>query len=313
MNENYNQANINLVELADTNSKILFDLQGGTLLSWRIRDSRETVVAVESLNQLESVINEDHGIWKEVLYQGSSSKRTGVPILFPFANPLKNDVLDISGGKIGQHGFARNCLWQLDKIENKQVVIKLCQTDLPKEIQTAYPFQFEVKIIVYISKANKLIYKLEVTNHGKANMPIAPGIHPYFPVKHNSKNQLLIFNNLENVSGKPVNPENILFNGKSVDWNQPSSGYFNDFEGQAMIDFGDNRAISIQETSGSLDFQNLVIWSQNTQEIDYDFVCIEPFTRKTNAVNDNPILVKPGTTWSVSLEFGVAAKFTSQM
>ena len=307
MNENYNHANLNLVELADTNSKIVFDLQGGTLLSWRIKDNRETVVAVESLNQLENEISQDQDSWKEVLYQGSSSKRTGIPILFPFANPLKNDILDISGGKIGQHGFARNCLWQLDKIENGKVIIKLCEADLPKEIQTAYPFEFEVKIIVNISKANKLIYKLEVTNLGQVNMPIAPGVHPYFPVKHDSKNQLLIFNNLENISGKPVKSEKILFDGESVDWNQPSNGYFNDFESQAMIDFGDDRAISIQETSGSPDFQNLVIWSQDTQEIDYNFVCVEPFTRKTNAINDNPILIKPGTTWTVTLEFAVVS------
>jgi galactose mutarotase-like enzyme len=227
---------------------------------------------------------------KEILYQGSSSKRSGIPILFPFANPLKDDIFLASGHKLSQHGFARNSVFKINQISDSILELVLNYKNIPEEMQLAYPFKFELKIVLDISQENTLIYKLLVTNLDKQNLPIAPGIHPYFFIKQLDKKALKISNlDLQN-----------------IDWEQPSNGYFYDFSGEVTVNLDLNNTVIIKETGHNTDFKNLVIWSQISQgNADYDFVCIEPFTRKTNAINDNPIIVMPGEMWAVQLEFVV--------
>jgi len=226
---------------------------------------------------------------QEILYQGSSPKRTGIPILFPFANPLQNNIFKPTGKEIGQHGFARNSQFEISQTSETVVELRLNNESISAEMQIAYPFKFELKIIIDLIKENTLIYKILVTNLDQKDLPIAPGLHPYFPIKHEHKSQLEISN---------------LYL-KNIDWQEPSNGYFYDWNDEAKINFG-SRQVSIKEISDKKEFENLVLWSQiPTGNDDFDFVCIEQFTRKTNAINDNPILVKPGKTWSIQINFEV--------
>jgi len=218
------------------------------------------------------------------LYQGSSSKRSGIPILFPFANPLKDDIFLASGHKLSQHGFARNSVFKINQISDSSLGLILNYSYISAEMQLIYPFKFELKIILDLSQENTLIYKMIVTNLDKQNLPIAQGIHPYFFIKQLDKKALKISNlDLQN-----------------IDWGQPNNGYFYDFSGEVTVNLDLNKTVIIKETGYNTDFQNLVIWSQIPEgNLDYDFVCIEPFTRKTNAINDNPIIVRPGEMWVV--------------
>lgn len=226
---------------------------------------------------------------QEILYQGSSHKRTGIPILFPFANPLENNIFKPSGREIGQHGFARNSEFEIAQISDSTIELKLTHESISPEMQLAYPYKFELKIILDLAKENTLNYKIVVTNLDTKDLPIAPGIHPYFPLKHDQKPQLGISN----------------LDLKNIDWGKPSNGFFYDWNGLAKINFA-SKNLEIKEISNQKKFQNLVIWSQNpTGNDDFDFVCIEPFTRKTNAINDDPIVVKPEESWEVELGFVV--------
>lgn len=226
---------------------------------------------------------------QEILYQGSSDKRTGIPILFPFANPLENNILKLSGREIGQHGFARNSEFEIAQISDSVLELRLTNESISPEMQLAYPYKFELKIIIDLIKENTLIYKILVTNLDQKDLPIAPGIHPYFPLKHEHKSQLEISN----------------LDLKNIDWEEPSNGYFYDWDGLAAINLG-SKNLEIKEISNQKEFQNLVLWSQIPDgNDDFDFVCIEPFTRKTNAINDDPIIVKPGQSWEVGVEFVV--------
>lgn len=222
---------------------------------------------------------------QEILYQGSSQKRTGIPILFPFANPLTNNIFVLSCLEIGQHGFARNSEFSVKQLNSSSLELTLTHQNISEAMQLAYPYQFELKIIVDLAIKNTLIYKIVVTNICNKDLPIAPGIHPYFPIKHHQKTNLEIENlNLQN-----------------IDWEKPSDGYFYDWDGIAKINFG-TKQLEIKEISNKKEFQNLVLWSQipNGND-DFDFVCIEPFTRKTNAINDDPIIVKPRESWEVGV------------
>lgn len=226
--------------------------------------------------------------WKHdgagVFYQGSSIRRSGVPILFPFANPLKNDIFDVSGKTIKQHGFGRDSLWRVVDQTEDSVVLELTHGDISAEMQIAYPYGFKAKIALELSE-NSLNYTLTVENLSQIDLPIAPGIHPYFPLKHEQKSSLQITGIANN-----------------IDWESENNGHFYDFDGQIQLRFPDGRAIEITEQNSNY-FENIVLWSQTPANPDYDFVCVEPFTRKTNAINDNPILVKPGEIWSSTISF----------
>jgi galactose mutarotase-like enzyme len=224
-----------------------------------------------------------------VFYQGSSIRRSGIPILFPFANPLKDDILQISGMEIKQHGFGRDFPWQIGKRTESSIEIILTPKDISSEMQEAYPFDFEAKIVLELND-NNLIYTLEITNHGKQTMPIAPGIHPYFPIKHADKANLVI-DNLQ------------AFDAKNINWDNESTGYFYGFEDSVDIKFT-NHTISMQQRTIK-NFKHLVIWSQTNANLDYDFVCVEPFSRHTNAINNDPILVEPGRVWISKITFTI--------
>jgi galactose mutarotase-like enzyme len=309
----------NLIHTSYKNSRVSLNLQGGALLSW-VNNGRE------------------------VFYQGSTLNRSGVPILFPFANPLENGIFNKSGLPIGQHGFARNSLWRqvlpnnevtafspknsinntknlntsliknLSEEEKPPATLHLIlnNEDISAEMQLAYPFKFVAEIEIDIKETDCLVYTLKVTNIGAENLPISPGLHPYFPINHTDKSKLQIWaenfdskSEIKGLTNNNIKPEaNIIFNGKDVDWNLPSNGIFNKFNKTATAIFTD-KTIRITETSLKPDIQNLVVWSQTSDQVDYNFVCLEQFTRETNAINTNPILVKPQHTWTMQVKFEV--------
>ena len=43
----------------------------------------------------------------QILYVGTSPRRGGIPLLFPFADPLTNDTLEHTSTRLPQHGFGR--------------------------------------------------------------------------------------------------------------------------------------------------------------------------------------------------------------
>ncbi|MEM1312781.1 MAG: hypothetical protein AAGF07_04960 [Patescibacteria group bacterium] len=236
------------------------------------------------------IINPKKQKKQKLLYKGSSLKRTGIPILFPFANPLQDNIFTYSGHSISQHGFARNSDWSLGYIDQNKIQLSLNHSQINSEIQLAYPFEFELKLNLVIED-NNLIYSLQTKNTGSQKLPIAPGIHPYFPIQHSQKNNLKI----EQV------PE---FEANSFDWENIQNGTFFDFNGLAEIEFPDKK-LTIDSSKSDIDFQHLVVWSQNQSKPDSDFVCFEPFSRSTNAINTNPILIKPGELKEVRIRFAV--------
>jgi galactose mutarotase-like enzyme len=249
---------------------------GAQVLNWQIKD----------------VLNNK---MEDVFYQGSGVKRSGVPILFPFANPLKDNIFQKSGRVINQNGFGRNFPWRLKNLATNKPTnslgLILTQEDISDEFKQAYPFKFQAEIDLELTEKKSLIYKLRIHNKSDEMLPIAPGLHPYFAIKHEFKTQLKILEIPE-------------FQAENFAWNSELGGDFFNFKGQATCVFTD-KTIVIKELSQKPEFENLVIWSQNSTKEDYNFVCLEPFTRKTNAINDNPILVGPEEIWEAQLEFEV--------
>lgn len=228
---------------------------------------------------------------QEILYSSKNLKRSGIPILFPFAGPLKNNIFYQTGLEIPQHGFGRNTNWKSQILKENEVVLTITNQDLTKEMQSAYPFHFQAQIHLKL-KSKSLIYTLKVTNLDEKKLPIAPGIHPYFPISHSQKNRLTI----ENL------PE---FNNPEINWENPMDGNFYTFEKPIIVNFPSGLKIQISEISKDKDFKHIVVWSQPSSMQDYDFVCIEPFSRENDILNKNPILIDQKTTWEKSIQFKV--------
>ena len=231
---------------------------------------------------------------KPMLYRGSSIKRSGIPLLFPYANPLKNDIFVKTGKAIPQHGFVRNLDWKTLNLSESSITYYLTNNDLSEEMQEAYPFEFRLELTYDISNANELNYLLKISNLSDNEIPIAPGLHPYFPITHLEKTNLKI--------------SNINFEAKKMGWDNKLNGDFFEFKDKtSIVDFG-NWQIEIDTNDSEIDFNYLVVWSQNQSYPDHDFVCVEPFTKETDAINKNPILIQPNQSKNIDIKFKYQTK-----
>jgi galactose mutarotase-like enzyme len=235
-------------------SSLSFSSTGGYITSWKINN-------------------------REVLYQGSELKRGGIPFMFPNFD---------AGDPLPKHGFGRVSKWQILNQSVNSCHLKLTNTDISDEFKKLYPYNFIVELKVETIN-NLLNYQIFITNLGNINMPISPGLHPYWPVSHTDKNKIT----LENVSN---------FDSKNIDWNNSPPDYMVDFNNQLIANFPDYQ-LTITDFSSDIKFKHLQIWSQNTSFPDYNFVCFEPITLPKNGINTNPIFIKPNQTVNFSLQF----------
>src|SRR5262245_61889590 len=85
-----------------------------------------------------------HG--KELLYldeatledQGKNV-RGGIPVLFPFAGKLADELFLLAGTKMKQHGFGRNKPWRVIEREAGSLRMALVQDD---DTATQYPYEY---------------------------------------------------------------------------------------------------------------------------------------------------------------------------
>jgi galactose mutarotase-like enzyme len=235
-------------------------------------------------------------LWQDLLYRGKTQKRSGVPVLFPFADDMPGDELNISGGLLPRHGFARNLPWELEQVSESECLLTLssenCQEDA---LVLAYPWDFTFVMQVSLSPDGELSYVMGVQNEDDEPMPIAPGLHPYFPVKHSDKSLIKVESKQGefNLADK-INLESVM-----------DGGLYTDFEEEATITFNTDEEgeKSLVISNPDSEFEKLVIWTQPSPMEDCDFICFEPFARERNGININPILIEPGQIWQSELNF----------
>lgn len=224
--------------------------------------------------------------YEDVLYQGSSQKRSGIPILFPQFSAAKD---------MRSHGFGRDSLWTVNSVEKDLARMVLRSDDLADDVIREYPYPFEAVIEVNIAEERALAYTFTVKNKGTSDMPISPGIHPYWKLPHEAKKDIQI----EGVHG---------FNAAGFDWDKapPDNPY--DYVGKTSVIFPD-RKIVIEDISVPKAIKHIVVWSQTPANEDYHFVCVEPICGYINALDTSPILVPPKSKWIMKVQFSV--QFTS--
>lgn len=231
--------------------------QGAYLTSWKIGD-------------------------REILYQGSETKRTGIPFLFPNFD---------AGPPLPNHGFGRISEWKkVEKSENF-CHLQLTEKNISPEFRQIYPYQFTVDLKIKAID-NQLDYYFEVKNQSEKDLPLSPGLHPYWPIDNDKKSTILINNFSE-------------FNPQNIDWenNSPNDNY--NFSGILEVKFPEYFLEIKEIIEDYRNFRHLQIWSQNSSFPDCNFVCFEPVSRPQNGINTDPILVLPNETEKFHLQFKV--------
>ncbi|EOL44375.1 aldose 1-epimerase family protein [Enterococcus caccae] len=223
------------------------------------------------------------------------------PVLFPVVGRLKNDCYTYQNQTypMGQHGFARDSLFEVVEHGAELVSLSLKSSDETKKV---YPFDFEL-ILSYMLEEDNLVVRYQVENTGKNDMYFSIGGHPAFNVP------------LE--QGLTFNDYYLSFSPKKSRTQIPLAGPFADFEhktlGQTNTSLDIRRGLFAEdaiifETKGAntfkietdegehsislsyTDMPYVGIWSPYPKEA--PFVCIEPWCGIADDVNATGNLVE---------------------
>lgn len=241
------------------------DAVGGHITSWKVRNPK----------------NRDTFI--DVLYTGTEKKRSGIPVLFPNYGESKT---------VGTHGFGRNSLWIPESGSDKnKMELSLSDSGIDSEDAKKYPHLFAANIGVTLTDSS-LTYNLQVQNTGHEVLPISPGLHPYFAVPHEEKHYMMA----KGMMG---------FDPYEIDWDGAPPDTVYPFKNKVTVQFPDKELEIKDVTRSQKPIQHIVVWSQNTDKPDSDFVCFEPVCGLDHGLENSPIQVAPQDTWNMALRFSV--------
>lgn len=119
----------------------------------------------------------------EYLWQGNPEYwNRHAPILFPNVGKVWQDTAHLDGAPLTlhQHGFARDCEFQLVAEEDRYLAFRLTSDD---QTRSLFPRDFELTI-GYRLLRNVLTVEWSVLNTGQQMMPFQIGAHPGFNYPH---------------------------------------------------------------------------------------------------------------------------------
>lgn len=228
---------------------------------------------------------------KEILFLDEETFRNievnvkgGVPVLFPNAGPLDKNT---EFPDLAQHGFARNCKWNMQKIENGFRLLLSSN----EETKKMYSYDFQLSIEGKFESDGSFTLNQEVKNREEEKeMPIAMGLHPYFKVSNEEKKNIKF-----NFEGGEYAEEQVetWSNGKAISIDNPK---FKDKDAILKVFIPDLGEFVMDVSE---EFEKIWIWSMPGK----DFVCIEPVMRDPNGLLDNPKLIGPKETFRASVNF----------
>lgn len=250
-------------------------------------------VDIEDLGAQLSSVRNHHGT--EYLWQGDAdiwARRA--PILFPVLGRLKDNTYLLDGVvyQIGQHGFARDCVFQVVEHTDTKAVFHLADD---AETRRLYPFSF-LLTVTYTLDGNRLTKCHRVENRSERVMYYELGVHDGFrapleegeamsqyAIRLPSLEEIHPYGMDEQAMVTPKDKTIPLENGRlsltpatygldTVILDQPP-------QAQAVLVDGQDRP---RVTVDFAQFPYLGIWTQD-KPFDTNYVCIEPWTTLPDA------------------------------
>lgn len=230
----------------------------------------------------------------------ATNVRGGIPVLFPICGQLANDQYQWNGKKykIKPHGFARNLPWKVIRPENQEqaaITIELTQNETTREM---YPFDFLLRF-TYRLKGNQLTIDQEYHNHSDVMMPIYAGFHPYFKV---GKKQNLVYESDGTIYLDYADLKIKPFS-QTIDLSRVSIAKLILNQAKNKIVLHDPTLKHKISLTYSKEFKYPLLWTTEGK----DFMCVEPFMAKMNALNthEDLTLIKPGGVIRIGLTITV--------
>ena len=236
----------------------------------------------------------------DTLRDATKNVRGGIPVLFPIAGRLAEDKYQVDGAPftLKQHGFARNMPWAIvDQATDGGARLGLALTATAMT-RAQYPFEFRLAI-TYILSEGRLTVQTRVTNLGERNMPIHPGLHPYFQLADHNKSEARVVTDATQAFDNRT--------GAVVALREPID-LAADVVDMHVLDHWPRTVRLTRPGDRDLDLslgvpdRVLVVWTERGR----DFVCVEPWTARANALNDGTATqVLPGGTHETSFTIAV--------
>jgi galactose mutarotase-like enzyme len=242
------------------------------------------------LNSLKKVDNNLEYIWQA----NSKYWNRHAPILFPIVGRLKEDSYFYKNQKYSmtQHGFARDCEFELIEKDDDYLNFRLKSSDKTLEI---YPFSFEFDIF-YELMENRLIVSYRVKNKTNGEMFFSIGAHPAFnwPLGNKEKNDYFFeFENIKNTKRYYLNDKGLVYKTENLEIEDNkivlNEGLFKD-DALVFNDFN-IKEVTFKNSKNKnyikLEFEKfpyLGLWSKPSGA---PFVCIEPWFGVADEENSN--------------------------
>jgi galactose mutarotase-like enzyme len=186
--------------------------------------------------------------------------RGGIPLLFPFAGRLPDELFTLTRTHMKQHGFARERAWTVTE-QRAGLLRMVLAADAGTRAQ--FPYEFTAEQTVMITPRGVQL-ELAITA-GAAPVPVSPGWHPYFKVPPAAKASVR-----GDVAG--FTPE-LLGDDREFDF-----GVVAPVSGRARFSIPTLGQI---ELAFSPEMRHLQCWSQPGKP----FICLEPFFGPAGTIN----------------------------
>ena len=211
----------------------------------------------------------------------------GIPILFPNAGPIPEEIKTDKLKNLKQHGFARDLKWNSEKgFNNFKEILKSNE-----ETKKVFPYDFDLSLVAKFNSDNSFSIIQTIKNLEKdKKMPISSGLHPYFRVSSLEKKNIKF-----NFEGGELAEDEIKkwSAGKAI---------------KAMSIKNPNKPLEVEIPGiGTLilniskEYERIWIWSQENK----DFICIEPIMRDKGGIILNPEKIKPGEEFKLSFDISL--------
>jgi len=237
------------INLSNELAECKISLWGGNIVSYRPKNEEKDVFWMGSLNKFDNI----HAI------------RGGIPVCWPrFAEEKLND-------NFPRHGFARLSNWKLVRANVDRDKIEVFLSLLP---DTEYNIKVEANLLIEIT--DKLVCRLETTNHSDEDFNFSEALHAYFNVGNRDD---VIIKGLKGYQYRSSLDDKLYILNNDLQINGEFDASFINHTGSVeIIDPIFKRAIVLNK-EGS---KSTIVWNPNKDLAEMSegqykkFICVEP-------------------------------------